>query len=88
MKVRELTTDSAAMAAIKKFVLDPNFPTIKDAFVSNCPRGGKDGTEIIHNSGKAEGNVYVFNELEALVKTKPKTETPKREGQDPDLKDE
>jgi hypothetical protein len=78
----------AEMDTIKRFVFDANFLTIKDVFVSNAPNGGKDSTDIVHNAGKASGTLYVFNEMESLVKAKPKQEQIKRQGQDPDLSDE
>lgn len=88
MRIEELINDGKAMDAIKVFVNNPYFSDWKDAFICSTPRGGMDGTQIIMNSGKVDGVLHVFNKMENLVKAKPKTEPTKREGQDPDLKDD
>lgn len=62
----------AASELIRSFVLNPAFLEVKDSFVAHTPCGGKDSDEIILNAGKGAGTVYVFNELEKLVKAKPK----------------
>lgn len=86
MKVHQLADDASIMETLRKFCLDPNFIRIKDAFISSTPNGGNESTQIIHNSGRTGGTIYVFNEIENLVKSKPKPEPKKSLGQDPDLK--
>lgn len=79
--------------AIKRFVANPEYLEIKDAFVSHTPEGGNDGNRSdteAKNLGKFLGTRYVFNELEILARSAPKQPENKRSqrsttGHDPDL---
>lgn len=83
-------SDASLRNYVAQFVNDPRFLLIKDAFVAHTPGGesNEHASRIAH--GKFLGTRYVFNELENIARTKPKTEEPKKRpgmGKDPDLEE-
>lgn len=89
MKLNELGSSESIRKCIANFVGDPNFETIVKAFVTNPPSIKEHGVDLAH--GKLLGTIFVFNELESIVKAQPKKEKIIKQEygeKDPDLKDE
>lgn len=86
MNVEEIMQDATLVEFIRKFVLNPNFPAVKDAFIAHTPEKADSDTTVGILFGKGVGTRYVFNKMEEIAKTKPTAAKQQRgTGKDPDL---
>lgn len=81
MTLQEITNTKTLKEYVAKFVNDPRFLLVKDAFVAHTPETG------VEPFGKSLGTRYVFNELERIATSTPVEPKTKGTGttQDPDL---
>jgi hypothetical protein len=97
MTVEEIKTsnEEGLIEYIRRFVADPRFLKIKDAFVAHAPTGESQATQtktespLVLAHGKQLGTTYVFNEFEAIsrivITKQPKPSGRASGSQDPDL---
>jgi len=92
MNVEQISAHPELVEYIRKFVQDPRFMDVKDAFVAHSPERADTETTVSILFGKGLGTRYVFNSMEEISRTPPPTPTSKDKtpgkkpsGQDPDL---